>query len=61
MDSTDVATREFFTVPEAAGLLGRPKMTLYRWINDGKLITITFGGIKFVPASEIERMKTLEK
>ena len=52
-----VVTDEFVTVPEAAKQLGKPKMTLYRWIGADKLIAITFGGILFVPASEVERLK----
>ncbi|MBA7558642.1 hypothetical protein ES708_00246 [subsurface metagenome] len=52
-----VVTDEFVTVPEAAKQLGKPKMTLYRWIEANKLIAVTFGGILFVPTSEIERLK----
>ncbi|MBA7675666.1 hypothetical protein ES703_83902 [subsurface metagenome] len=52
-----VVTDEFFTVPEAAKQLGKPKMTLYRWIEANKLIAVTFGGILFVPESEIKRLK----
>ena len=53
-----VVTDEFVTVPEAAKQLGKPKMTLYRWIEANKLIAVTFGGILFVPKSEVERIKT---
>ena len=52
-----VVTDEFVTVPEAAKQLGKPKMTLYRWIGANKLIAVTFGGILFVPTSEVERVK----
>ena len=52
-----VVTDEFVTVPGAAKQLGKPKMTLYRWIKANKLIAITFGGILFVPKSEVERLK----
>jgi len=52
-----VVTSDFVTVPEAAKELGRPKVTLYRWIEANKLIAITFGGILFVPKSEVERLK----
>ena len=50
---------DFFTVPSAAKELGKPEMTLYRWIKSGKLIAITVGGILFVPPSEIERLRAL--
>lgn len=51
-----VQTDDFVTVPKAAKQLGKPKMTLYRWIKANKLIAVTFGGIQFVPTSEIERL-----
>jgi len=52
-----VLTDDFVTVPEAAKQLGKPKVTLYRWIDSNRLIAVTFGGILFVPKSEIERIK----
>jgi len=52
-----VVTDEFVTVPKAAKQLGKPKMTLYRWIEANKLIAVTFGGILFIPESEVERLK----
>lgn len=51
-----VQTDDFVTVPEAAKQLGKPKMTLYRWIEANKLIAITFGSILFIPTSEIKRL-----
>lgn len=52
-----VQSGDFVTVPEAAKQLGKPKMTLYRWIEANRLIAVTFGGILFVPISEIKRLK----
>ena len=52
-----VITDDFITVPEAAKQLGKPKVTLYRWIGADKLIAVTFGGILFIPKSEVERLK----
>lgn len=52
-----INTSEFLTVPQAAKQLGKPKMTLYRWVKNGKVIAVRFGGILFVPMSEIERLK----
>lgn len=52
-----VRTDEFVTVPAAALQLGKPKMTLYRWIHAGKIISIEFGGILFIPKNEVERIK----
>ena len=56
-----VMTDDFITVPEAAKQLGKPKVTLYRWIEANKLIAVTFGGILFIPKSEIERLKREER
>lgn len=56
-----VLTDDFITVPEAARELGKPKVTLYRWIASNKLIAVTFGGKLFVPKSEVERLKNSKK
>ena len=55
-----VITDDFITVPKAAKQLGKPKVTLYRWIEANKLIAITFGGILFIPVSEVERLEKLK-
>lgn len=49
-------TDDLMTVPRAAKALGRPKMTLYRWVDAGKIISIRLGGILFIPKSEVERL-----
>jgi len=39
-------------------------MTLYRWIHAGKIISIEFGAILFIPKKEVERItkaKVVEK
>ena len=56
-----VLTDDFVTVPEAAKQIGKPKMTLYRWIDSEKIIAVTLGGIKFIPKSEVERLKLSSK
>jgi len=53
----DTTTNEFLTVPAAAKAIGRTKVTLYRWIERQKIVTIRFGGILFIPASEVKRLK----
>jgi len=61
MSSNKVEIRVFaddlMTVPKAAKALGRPKMTLYRWVAIGKVHAIKLGGILFIPVSEVERLK----
>ncbi len=55
-----IITDAFLSVPKAAKQLGKPKVTLYRWIEANKLIAVTFGGILFVPKSELERIKKVQ-
>ena len=51
-----VLSDDIVTVPEAAKRLGKPKMTLYRWIDAGKVVCFKLGGILFIPVTEIERL-----
>jgi len=52
-----VTTSDLVSVQDAAKELGRPRLTIYRWIDAGKIISIRLGGIKFIPKSEVERLK----
>ena len=52
-----VTTSDLISVQDAAKELERPRLTIYRWINAGKIISIKLGGILFIPKSEIERLK----
>ena len=52
-----VLAEDLMTVPKAAKALERTKMTLYRWIEIGKVHAIKLGGILFVPTSEVERLQ----
>ncbi|MBA7625709.1 hypothetical protein ES703_33141 [subsurface metagenome] len=52
-----VRTEDLSSVANAAKELGRPRVTIYRWIEAGKIIGIKLGGILFIPKSEIERLK----
>jgi excisionase family DNA binding protein len=52
-----IKSDDLLTVPEAAKQLGRPKMTLYRWIKANKIIYAKLGGVSFIPKSEVERLK----
>lgn len=51
-----IDSKDFITIPEMAKKMKRPKMTLYRWVKSGKLIAVEFGGIKFVPVTELKRL-----
>jgi len=52
-----VTTDDLVSVAEAAKVLGRPRLTIYRWIDAGKIHGIKLGGILFIPKSEVERIK----
>jgi len=50
-------TTDFMTVRQAAKQIGVHFTTVYRWIDAGTILSINFGGILFIPKSEIERLK----
>ncbi|GAI59374.1 unnamed protein product [marine sediment metagenome] len=52
-----VTTDDLVSVADAAKILGRPRLTIYRWKDAGKIVGIKLGGIIFIPKSEIERLK----
>ena len=55
-----VTSQDIVSVAQAAEDLGRPRITIYRWIQAGKIIGIRLGGILFIPKSEIGRLKSEE-
>ena len=58
MESIRVTTDDLMSVGRAAKALGISRMTLYRWIDAGNVVTIKLGGILFIPASEVnERLE----
>lgn len=44
------------TALQAAKQIGVHFVTIYRWVDAGKILSITFGGILFIPRSEVERV-----
>ena len=52
-----VTTDDLMSVQDAAKALSRPRYTIYRWIDAGKIIGLRLGGILFIPVSEVERIK----
>ena len=56
-----VKTDDLVSVADAAKILGRPRLTIYRWIDASKIVGIKLGGIIFIPKSEVERLKKQEK
>ena len=52
-----VTTSDLMSVQDAAKAIGCSRLAVYRWIEKGKIIGLRFGGILFVPVSEVERLK----
>jgi len=52
-----VTTSDLMSVADAANALGRPRITIYRWIEANKLIAVKLGGILFIPKTEVQRLK----
>ena len=50
--STDI-----LSVSEAAKSLGVTRVTLYRWIDKGKIQSLMFGCYRAIPRSEVDRLK----
>ena len=44
-------------VIEAANEIGVHFTTLYRWIQSGKIVFVSFGDTIFIPVAEVERIK----
>ena len=51
-----VTTDDLVSVLNAAAELGRPRITIYRWVERGKIHGIRLGEILFIPRSEVERI-----
>lgn len=55
--ATDKTTSDFLTVPQAAKQIGVHFVTIYRWIDARTIVSVNFGGILFIPKSEVERLR----
>lgn len=57
MAKIEIRTDDLVSVPNAAKILGRPKITLYRWIEKGKLTAVELSGVLFIQTKDLERLK----
>jgi len=57
MGEVTIRTDDILSVQDAAKLLGRPRLAVYRMIKRGTITGIELGGVMFVPTSEIKRLK----
>jgi excisionase family DNA binding protein len=51
----------FYTENQAAQLLGINRITIWRWIKNGKFNAQHIGGIVLIPKWEVELLKTKQK
>ena len=56
MPEITVNTDDLLSVLDAARVLGRPRITIYRWVERGKINSIKLGGILFIPRTEVEKL-----
>jgi excisionase family DNA binding protein len=52
-----ISVKDALSYKDAARELGITTMTLWRWVRDNKIIAVKLGRYKFIPVSEIERIK----
>ena len=55
-----VSTDDLLSVAQAAKLLRKPRMAIYRWVDAKKIVGIKLGGILFIPKTEIKRLEKEE-
>ena len=48
---------DFLTARQAARQIGVHFTTIYRWTDAKAIESINFGGILFIPVSEVERLR----
>ena len=50
-------SKDLLSVAQVAKALGKPRLTIYRWVAAKKIASIKLGGVLFIPKSEVERLK----
>lgn len=48
---------DILSVQDAAKELKKHRVTIYRWVLSGEVMAVKFGGVHYIPKSEIERLK----
>lgn len=59
--SVIIETKSLMTVKDAAKFAEVTRVTIYRWINAGKITTVTFGNISYVVRTDVERIKEVRE
>lgn len=53
----EITSDDILTIEQAAEQIGCHRATLFRWINDGKILTLKLAKNRAIPASEVERLR----
>ncbi len=56
----ELESKDLLTVKQAAEQLGITRVTLYRWMDKGKITSAKFGAYRVIPKTEVERLKANE-
>lgn len=48
----------FYTAQEATDILGINRITIWRWIKEGKLESQKIGGVVLIPKWQVDLLKT---
>lgn len=61
MPEITINTSDLVSVKDAAIVLNCHRYQIYRWIDGKKLTGIKFGGVLFIPRTEVERLQKERK
>lgn len=49
--------RDFMNQTTAAEMLGVSRMTIWKWLKNGKIQAVIVAGLRMIPRAEVERVK----
>jgi excisionase family DNA binding protein len=52
-----MTTSDLLTITEAARRIKRARLTIYRWIEEDKIVSVKFGDRVYIPVSEVVRIQ----
>jgi len=50
-------TTDLLTVEQFAQQIKRPRITIYRWIEKGKITAVEIGKTIYIPTTELDKVK----